>query len=55
MGRDHEVERGSDGLVRSVTLKLPPLVGSNKPRYFQRSIHDLVLLIASDNHDKECF
>ena len=55
MGRVHEVKRGSDGLVRSVTLKLPPLVGSNKPRYFQRCIHDLVLLIASDNHDKECF
>ena len=55
MGRVHTVKRGNDGLVRTVTLELPPLKGSDKPRYFTRCIHDLVLLVPASNHEDECF
>ena len=49
-----EVKRSSDGLVRSVTLNLPPLKGSKKKRVTERAIHNLVLLVKSPDHGDSC-
>ena len=46
------VTRSSDGLVRTVQLRLPPLSDSSTARTSQRSIHDLVLLLPGDQHGK---
>ena len=40
-----------DGLVRSVTLRLAPLPGHSKSSYLERAISDLVLLVASPEHN----
>ena len=55
LGRVKECRFSEDELVRSVSLSLPPLPGSNKPRSTKRCIHDLVLIVPSKDHPKECF
>ena len=55
LARVLECKKSSDGLVRSVSLKFPPLPGSSKPRISRRCIHDLVLLVPSDSHPQSCF
>ena len=47
------INLSKDKLVRSVKVKLPPLKGSKNPRYFLRSIHELIMLVKSvDNSTK---
>ena len=55
MGRVFYVKPSKDGLIRTVTLTLPPLSGSNVTRTQIRCIHDLVLLVPSVSHGKDCF
>ena len=55
MARVRSVKLDLDGLVRVVTLQLPPLKGSTKLRTQIRSIHDLVLLVPSRDHNPLCF
>ena len=54
LARVKDVKRSSDNLVRSVVLTFPPLNNSSKERNLIRCIHDLVLLIPSDNHKNNC-
>ena len=49
-GRVSAVHEGLDGLVRSVSLILPPLPGGTKTRSTDRAITDLVLLLPSSSH-----
>lgn len=48
VARVTSVKHSQDGLVRSATLKLPPLHGSSHHRFTTRCIHDLVV-ICSEN------
>ena len=50
MGRISNVKTSDDGLVRSVTLTLPPLPGGSKPRSLNRPICELVLLVPHISH-----
>ena len=50
MGRIINVKHSQDGLVRSVTILLPPLAGSHLQRSVSRAVTDLVLLIPSEQH-----
>ena len=50
MGIIEEDKRGKDGLVRSVVVRLAPLKGRKQPRFFERAISDVVLLVPSANH-----
>ena len=45
VGRVSEVNRSTDGLVRSVTVQLPSSGSSRAPRLLMRPISDLVLLV----------
>ena len=54
LGRVVDRKISEDGLVRSVSLRLPPLPGSNKPRTTKRCIHDLVLVVPSAKHSMGC-
>ena len=47
MGIVYEVHPSADGIVRRVTLKLPPL-RDGKPRFRERAVHSLVPLLLSD-------
>ena len=49
-----DVKKGIHGLVKVVTLMLPPLKGSLKERTLIRSIHDLDLLDGAQSHDGCC-
>ena len=49
MGRISEVKVSQDGLVRSVTVELPPRK-SGARRYLTRPISELVLLVPSESH-----
>ena len=53
MGKVSEVKISQDGLVRSATIKLPHLGNKSKPRFMDRSVNDLVLLIPA--YDHKCF
>ena len=44
-------KKSRDRLVRSVTLRLAPLPGHSKSSYLERAISDLVLLVASPEHN----
>ena len=48
IGRITDVKKSSDGLVRSATIRLPPLPSSNKPRFTTRAIVDIVVLIPNE-------
>ena len=50
MGRVSSVSPSQDGLVRSVTLSIPPLPGKDQSRSIVRGITDLILLIPSELH-----
>ena len=50
MARVSNVKTSDDGLVRSVTLTLPPLPGGSKPRFLNRPICELVLLVPHMSH-----
>ena len=52
-GRVSSVTKGSDELVRSVSLIIPPLPGSSQTRTVERAISDLVLLVPSSSHQCE--
>ena len=52
-GRVSSVNKGRDGLVRSVSLTIPPLPGSLKTRTIDRAISDLVLLLPASSHKCE--
>ena len=54
VGRVSNVRKSCDGLVRSVTIILPPLKGSSKKRTIERAIHNLVLLVKSNDHGTDC-
>ena len=54
VGRVSNVRKSCDGLVRSVTIILPPLKGSSKRRTIERAIHNLVLLVKSNEHGTDC-
>ena len=54
IARVSDVKKGKDGLVRVVTIVVPPLKGSLKNRTFIRSIHDLVLLVKAPSHSDCC-
>lgn len=49
MGIVCSVKTSQDGLVRSATVSLAPLPGSNSKRFFNRAVTDLILLIEGDN------
>ena len=53
MGRVINTRPSKDGLVRSVTILIPPLPGKKETRTVVRGITDLVLLIPSESHP--CF
>ena len=50
MARVTAVKRSDDNLVRSVTLALPSLPGSLKPRMWRRPVSELVLLVPDESH-----
>ena len=50
MGRVQKTKPSSDGLIRKVTLTLPPLPGRSATRSLDRAIQDLVLLVPGDTH-----
>ena len=52
-GRVSSVKPSADGLVRSVSLVIPPLPGSDKTRTIQRAIADLVMLLPSQSHPRD--
>ena len=52
MARVRLTKPSSDGLIRKVTLTLPPLPGRSSMRSLDRAIQDLVLLIPSDSTQK---
>ena len=49
-GRVSSVHKGHDGLVRTVSLVIPPLPGSSKNRFVDRATRDLVLLVPASSH-----
>ena len=50
MARVTAVKRSDDNLVRYVTLALPSLPGSLKPRMWRRPVSELVLLVPDESH-----
>ena len=50
LGRIEGVKHSKDGLVRTVSIRQAPLPNSVKPRFKDRSIADVVLLVKSPNH-----
>ena len=54
LGRVIDCKKSDDGLVRRVTLRLPPLPGSTRTRVTDRCIQDLVLIVPSHDHPVEC-
>ena len=48
MARVRSTKPSSDGLIRNVTLTLPPLPGRTNMRSLDRAIQDLVLLVPTD-------
>ena len=51
-GRVSSVRVSSDGLVRSVSLIIPPLAGSTATRTIERAISDLVLLLPASSRQR---
>ena len=49
LARVSAIKTSSDGLVRSVTLVVPPKDDKSKPRAFVRPITDLILVLANDS------
>ena len=45
-----DVKKSRDNLVRSVTLKLFPKESNGKPSFLERSLHDTILIIPSNDH-----
>ena len=51
MGVVAHAKASSDGLVRSATIRLPPLRDSSRPRLVERAVSDMVLLVPSSGHE----
>ena len=51
LGRVEMPKRSKDGLVRSATVRLAPLSGKKQPRFMQRAVTDLVLLVPASGHE----
>ena len=51
MGVVAHAKASSDGLVRSATIRLPPLRDSSRPRLVERAVSDMVLLVPSNGHE----